>query len=156
MCGLRNRNRGAGALFLPAGRARGVFVGQVAFSVACAACLGFGQRGTEGKGFEVCEQEPADWKTVLMEGKAGEGQHLEARLEKLVVPGREVLKHRARWLDDALRSEETLKGACESPRVTGLPASLAGRSVSCSGENPARFLHFPFPSLGVCSQLPVL
>ena len=126
-------------------------MGQVAFSVACAACLGFGHRGTEGQGFGVCEQEPADWKTVLMEGTAREGQQLEARLEKSVVPGHEVLKHRARWLD-ALRSEETLKGGCESPRATGLPGSVAGRPVSCSGKNPESFLHFSLSF--TCSVLP--
>lgn len=35
-------------------------MGQVAFSMVCSGCLGFGHRGTEGKVFWVCEQELGD------------------------------------------------------------------------------------------------
>lgn len=90
-----------------------------------------------------------------MEVKVSEGWQLEARLEKLVVPGHEVLRQSARWLD-LLHSEETLKGACESPRVTWLQGSAAGRAVSSSGKNPAGFLHFSLSSLVAHAQLHVL
>lgn len=78
-------------------------------------------------------------------GKAGE----------VSVPGHEVLKYSARWLD-LLCSEEALKGACESPRITWLQDSMAGWSISCSGKNPAGFLPFHLSSPVVCAQLHVL
>lgn len=140
LCGVRNRSRGAGTLFLPAGRGRSLW-GQVAFSMAGAGCLRFGHRGTEGKGFGGVNRSLQTGKQWWLEGKAGEGWQLEARLEKLAVPGDEDLKHSARWLD-LLHCQEAMKGARESPKITGLQGSGPGWSVRCLGKNPANFLHF--------------
>lgn len=101
-------------------------MGQVAFFMVCAGCL-----GQKGRHFGCVSKSLQTGKQSSLEGKVCEGWQLEARLEKLVVPDHEVLKHSARGLD-LLCSEEALKGACESLMVTWLQSSAAGCAVSCS------------------------
>lgn len=73
----------------------------------------------KGRGFRCVNKSLEVRKQSWLEGKVCERWQLEARLEKLVVPGHEVLKYSDRWLD-LLCSEEASKGACESPRITWL------------------------------------
>lgn len=85
---------------------------------------------------------PQTGKQSWLEGKACEGRQLEARLEKVVVPGDEVWKQCQVVRFIALWGH--IERGCESYKVTGLQGSVPGWSVSCSGKNPARFLLFPF------------
>lgn len=93
-------------------------------------------------------------KQSFLEGKVCEGQQSGARLKKLVVPGREVLKHSARWLG-LLHSEEPLKGVSQGSRVTWPQhhGRLVCQWVRSKSSGQASFLLF-FPHLS-CTRSPM-